>query len=72
MPPVARRRPELAVAVNVSARRLLYLAFPDEVGELLARHRCPRAAGGRAQPRAPIMADPVLALEILAGSTPWA
>ena len=32
---------QLSVAVNVSARRLLDLSFPDEVGELLARHQVP-------------------------------
>ena len=32
---------QLSVAVNVSARCLLDLSFPDEVGELLARHQVP-------------------------------
>jgi diguanylate cyclase len=56
---------ELSVAVNVSARRLLDLSFPDEVGELLARHQVPAALLVIELTESTIMADPAHALEIL-------
>ena len=56
---------ELSVAVNVSARRLLDLQFPDEVGELLARHQVPAGLLVIELTESTIMADPVHALEIL-------
>jgi diguanylate cyclase len=56
---------ELSVAVNVSARRLLDLAFPDEVGDLLARHQVPARLLVVELTESTVMADPVHALEIL-------
>ncbi|HZA80791.1 MAG TPA: EAL domain-containing protein [Actinomycetes bacterium] len=56
---------ELSVAVNVSARRLLDLQFPDEVGALLARHRVSARLLVVELTESTIMADPVHALEIL-------
>jgi diguanylate cyclase len=56
---------ELAVAVNVSARRLLDLAFPDEVAGLLAHWRVPARLLVVEITESTIMADPTHALEIL-------
>jgi diguanylate cyclase (GGDEF)-like protein len=56
---------ELSVAVNVSARRLLDLHFPDEVGELLEHHQVPASLLVVELTESTIMADPVHALEIL-------
>jgi diguanylate cyclase (GGDEF)-like protein len=55
----------LSVAVNVSARRLLDLAFPDEVADLLARHQVPAELLVVELTESTIMADPVHALDIL-------
>ncbi len=56
---------ELSVAVNVSARRLLDLAFPDEVAGLLARWRVPARLLVIEITESTIMADPAHAAEIL-------
>jgi diguanylate cyclase (GGDEF)-like protein len=56
---------ELAVAVNVSARRLLDLAFPDEVGGLLARWDVPARLLVVEITESAIMADPAHAMQIL-------
>jgi diguanylate cyclase (GGDEF)-like protein len=56
---------ELAVAVNVSARRLLDLEFPDEVAGLLARWEIPARLLVVEITESTIMADPTRALEIL-------
>jgi EAL domain-containing protein (putative c-di-GMP-specific phosphodiesterase class I) len=56
---------ELTVAVNVSARRLLDLEFPDEVVALLARHQVPARLLVIELTESTIMADPQHALEIL-------
>jgi diguanylate cyclase len=56
---------ELAVAVNVSARRLLDLEFPDEVAGLLARWEVPARLLVVEITESTIMADPTRALEIL-------
>jgi diguanylate cyclase len=63
---------ELAVAVNVSARRLLDLAFPDEVAGLLARWEVPARLLVVEITESTIMANPTHAIQILGGSTPWA
>ncbi len=56
---------ELAVAVNVSARRLLDLAFPDEVAGLLATWDVPARLLLVEITESTIMADPAHALQIL-------
>ena len=56
---------ELSVAVNVSARRLLDLQFPDEVAALLDRHQVPAELLVIELTESTIMADPVHALDIL-------
>jgi EAL domain-containing protein (putative c-di-GMP-specific phosphodiesterase class I) len=56
---------DLSVAVNVSARRLLDLGFPDEVAELLARWDVPARLLVVEITETTIMADPTHALEIL-------
>jgi diguanylate cyclase (GGDEF)-like protein len=56
---------ELAVAVNVSARSLLDLAFPDQVAGLLARWELPARLLVVEITESTIMADPTHALEIL-------
>ncbi len=56
---------ELSVAVNVSARRLLDLEFPDEVATLLARWEVPARLLVVEITESTIMADPTRALEIL-------
>jgi diguanylate cyclase len=56
---------ELTVAVNVSARRLLDLQFPDEVADLLAHHQVPTRLLVVELTESTIMADPVHALEVL-------
>ena len=56
---------ELTVAVNVSARRLLDLQFPDEVADLLSRHQVPTRLLVVELTESTIMADPVHALEVL-------
>jgi diguanylate cyclase len=56
---------ELAVAVNVSARSLLDLAFPDEVAGLLARWEVPARLLVVEITESTIMADPAHALQIL-------
>jgi len=56
---------ELPVAVNISARRLLDLAFPDEVAGLLARWEVPARLLVVEITESTIMADPAHALEIL-------
>jgi diguanylate cyclase (GGDEF)-like protein len=56
---------ELAVAVNVSARSLLDLAFPDQVAGLLARWEVPARLLLVEITESTIMADPTHALEIL-------
>ncbi|HKQ00522.1 MAG TPA: EAL domain-containing protein [Actinomycetes bacterium] len=56
---------ELAIAVNVSARRLLDLHFPDEVAGLLASWGIPARLLVVEITESTIMADPPRALEIL-------
>jgi EAL domain-containing protein (putative c-di-GMP-specific phosphodiesterase class I) len=56
---------ELSVAVNVSARRLLDLQFPDEVAQLLDRYQLPAELLVIELTESTIMTDPVHALEIL-------
>ncbi len=56
---------ELTVAVNVSARRLLDLTFPDEVAGLLARWKVPARLLVVEITESTIMADPAHALAIL-------
>jgi diguanylate cyclase (GGDEF)-like protein len=56
---------ELAVAVNVSPRRLLDLAFPDEVAATLATWDVPARLLVVEITESTIMADPTHALEIL-------
>ena len=56
---------ELAIAVNVSARSLLDLAFPDQVAGLLAREDLPARLLIVEITESTIMADPTHALEIL-------
>jgi diguanylate cyclase len=56
---------ELAIAVNVSARSLLDLAFPDQVAGLLARWEVPARLLVVEITESTIMADPTHALEIL-------
>jgi diguanylate cyclase len=56
---------ELAVAVNVSARRLLDLEFPDEVAGLLARWEVPARLLVVEITESTIMADPTHAIQIL-------
>jgi diguanylate cyclase (GGDEF)-like protein len=56
---------ELAVAVNVSARRLLDLSFPDEVAGLLATWEVPARLLVVEITESTIMSDPAHALEVL-------
>jgi diguanylate cyclase (GGDEF)-like protein len=56
---------ELSVGVNVSARRLLDLEFPDEVAGLLDRHQVPARLLVVEIIESTIMADPQHALQIL-------
>jgi diguanylate cyclase len=56
---------ELAMAVNVSARSLLDLDFPDQVAGLLARWELPARLLVVEITESTIMADPTHALEIL-------
>jgi diguanylate cyclase (GGDEF)-like protein len=56
---------ELTVAVNVSARRLLDLSFPDEVAGLLATWEVPARLLVVEITESTIMADPAHALEVL-------
>jgi diguanylate cyclase (GGDEF)-like protein len=56
---------ELAVAVNVSARRLLDLEFPDEIAGLLARWEVPARLLVVEITESTIMADPTHAIQIL-------
>jgi diguanylate cyclase (GGDEF)-like protein len=56
---------ELPVAVNVSARRLLDLDFPDEVAELLTHWRVPARLLVVEITESTIMADPTHAIQIL-------
>jgi EAL domain-containing protein (putative c-di-GMP-specific phosphodiesterase class I) len=56
---------ELSMAVNVSARRLLDLTFPDEVAALLARWQLPARLLIVEITESTIMADPTHALEVL-------
>ena len=56
---------ELAIAVNVSARSLLDLSFPDQVADLLARWEVPARLLVVEITESTIMADPTHALEIL-------
>jgi EAL domain-containing protein (putative c-di-GMP-specific phosphodiesterase class I) len=56
---------ELAIAVNVSARSLLDLAFPDQVAGLLARWDIPARLLVVEITESTIMTDPDRALEIL-------
>jgi predicted signal transduction protein with EAL and GGDEF domain len=56
---------ELAIAVNVSARSLLDLHFPDQVAGLLARWEVPARLLVVEITESTIMADPTHALEIL-------
>ena len=56
---------ELSVAVNVSARRLLDLDFPDQVAATLTRWRVPARLLVVEITESTIMADPTHALEIL-------
>jgi EAL domain-containing protein (putative c-di-GMP-specific phosphodiesterase class I) len=56
---------ELPVAVNVSARRLLDLDFPDEVAGLLTHWRVPARLLVIEITESTIMADPTHALQIL-------
>jgi diguanylate cyclase len=56
---------ELAIAVNVSARSLLDLSFPDQIDGLLARWEVPARLLMVEITESTIMADPTHALEIL-------
>jgi len=56
---------ELSVAVNISARRLLDLAFPEEVAGLLAAWQVPARQLVLEITESTIMADPAHALQIL-------
>jgi len=56
---------ELSVAVNVSARRLLDLEFPDEVAATLATWEVPARLLVVEITESTIMADPAHALEVL-------
>jgi diguanylate cyclase (GGDEF)-like protein len=56
---------QLPVAVNVSARRLLDLGFPDEVAELLAHWQIPAPLLVVEITESTIMADPTHAIQIL-------
>jgi diguanylate cyclase (GGDEF)-like protein len=56
---------ELTVAVNVSARRLLDLGFPDEVAGLLATWEVPARLLVVEITESTIMSDPAHALEVL-------
>jgi diguanylate cyclase (GGDEF)-like protein len=56
---------ELAMAVNVSARRLLDLSFPDEVAALLATWDVPARLLIIEITESTIMTDPIHAMEIL-------
>ena len=56
---------ELAIAVNVSARSLLDLGFPDQVAGLLSRWNLPARLLIVEITESTIMADPTHALEIL-------
>jgi EAL domain-containing protein (putative c-di-GMP-specific phosphodiesterase class I) len=56
---------ELSVAVNVSARSLLDLAFPDQVASLLARSEVPTRLLVVEITESTIMADPTHAREVL-------
>jgi diguanylate cyclase (GGDEF)-like protein len=56
---------ELSVAVNVSARRLLDLTFPDEVAAALATWEVPARLLVVEITESTIMADPAHALEVL-------
>jgi diguanylate cyclase len=56
---------ELSVAVNVSARRLLDLSFPDEVSGLLTTWEVPAGLLVVEITESTIMADPAHALQIL-------
>jgi EAL domain-containing protein (putative c-di-GMP-specific phosphodiesterase class I) len=56
---------ELAVAVNVSARSLLDLGFPDQVAVLLARWEVPARLLVVEITESTIMADPERAIQIL-------
>jgi len=56
---------ELSVAVNVSARRLLDLAFPEEVAGLLARWQVPARLLVVEITESAIMADPAHAMQVL-------
>jgi diguanylate cyclase (GGDEF)-like protein len=56
---------QLAVAVNVSARRLLDLAFPDEVAATLATWEVPAELLIVEITESAIMADPTHALQVL-------
>ena len=56
---------ELIVSVNVSTRRLLDPAFPDEVADLLARWRIPAGMLELEITESAIIADPVHALQVL-------
>jgi diguanylate cyclase (GGDEF)-like protein len=56
---------ELSMAVNVSARSLLDLGFPDQVAGLLARSEVPARLLMVEITESTIMADPTHALEIL-------
>ena len=55
----------LTVSVNVSTRRLLDAAFPDEVAELLARWQIPAGMLELEITESAIIADPVHALQVL-------
>jgi len=56
---------ELSMAVNVSARSLLDLAFPDQVAKLLARWEVPARLLVVEITESTIMADPTHALQVL-------
>jgi diguanylate cyclase (GGDEF)-like protein len=56
---------DLSVAINVSARSLLDLAFPDQVAGLLARWQVPARLLVVEITESTIMADPTHALEVL-------
>jgi diguanylate cyclase (GGDEF)-like protein len=56
---------ELSMAINVSARSLLDLAFPDQVASLLARCEVPARLLVVEITESTIMADPTRALEVL-------
>jgi EAL domain-containing protein (putative c-di-GMP-specific phosphodiesterase class I) len=57
---------DLRVAVNLSARNLLDVQLPDEVAELLARHRLPASSLELEVTESTLMSDPLRARGVMA------